>query len=59
VEDRCWDVDPTGKFTVALIDGTVVEATISYEKARSRYRIESTGLSRSRSKLRLPDAAER
>lgn len=44
VEDRCWDVDATGKFTVTLIDSTRINAAISYEKGRSRYRIDSSGL---------------
>ena len=44
VEDRCWDVTSTGKFTVVLVDGTSIDATISFEKAQGRYRIESAGL---------------
>jgi superfamily II DNA or RNA helicase len=48
VEDRCWDVEATGKltgkFTVELIDGSSIDATIAYEKHRRRYRIHSTDL---------------
>lgn len=44
VEDRCWDVDTDGKFSVELLDGSKVDAKISFDTPRRRYRIDSPGL---------------